>query len=80
MTIQLGPDGRCCGRKPLKYKRIGGPHYFCDRCSRAYNLETGEWIPNHAWLPNGEPKYPEQEYARQPGPRRARSLPSGGEG
>ncbi len=39
--------GRCCGRKPIVYKRE--PHLFCWRCDRAYNPETGEQIANWAW-------------------------------
>ena len=46
---RLDGKGRCCGRKPLTYKREGGPHKFCPRCDRAFNIETGDWIPNWAW-------------------------------
>ena len=50
----LDEKGRCCGRKPLVYKRP--PLRFCFRCERAYALEENEQIPNWAWrqLPNGE--------------------------
>jgi len=50
----IDEKGRCCGRKPLKYK--GGawnsprhPQLFCFRCDRAYDLETGIQIENFAW-------------------------------
>lgn len=39
--------GRCCGRKPLTYKRDA--HHFCTRCSRSFDLQTKEQIPNWAW-------------------------------
>lgn len=42
---RLDEKGRCCGRKPLVYK----PERFCVRCDRAFDLETGEQIPNWAW-------------------------------
>ena len=57
--------GRCCGRKPLVYKRE--PHYFCTRRDRAYSLDTGEQIANWAWLPKDGgfvPRYPAHGYAQ----------------
>lgn len=52
--MKLDDKGRCCGRKPLEYKRDG--HKFCPRCDRAYDIATGEQITNWAWLkkPDGE--------------------------
>ena len=44
----LDEKGRCCGRKPIVYKRP--PHKFCFRCDRSYSLETGEQIENWAWV------------------------------
>jgi len=44
---KLDEAGRCCGRKPLVYKRE--PHYFCDRCDRAFSLRDGVQIANWAW-------------------------------
>lgn len=44
-------DGRCCGRKPLRYKTERGalvkkdPHWFCTRCCREY-ADDGEQRPN----------------------------------
>ena len=37
---RLDSNGRCCGRKPLKYKR---PHVylFCDRCGACFDPWTG---------------------------------------
>jgi hypothetical protein len=46
---KIDPKGRCHGRKPIRYKRNGGPHLFCIRCNRAYNVDTGEQIPNWAY-------------------------------
>ena len=49
----LDAKGRCCGRKPMVYKSrtstSTGPHRYCPRCDRAYDLETGEQIENWAW-------------------------------
>ena len=42
-------DGRCCGRKPLVYKRDG--HHFCTRCCRSYSLQTSAQMTNWAWKP-----------------------------
>lgn len=60
---KLDDKGRCCGRKPLVYKRER--KRFCPHCNRAYGLETGDQIPNWAWLAvegGFVPKYPESEY------------------
>ena len=47
---KLDVEGRCCGRKPLVYKRDGGPHRFCVRCDAAYDLDgPGEQIVNWAY-------------------------------
>jgi hypothetical protein len=54
----LDEKGRCCGRKPLTYKREG--HRFCDRCSRAYHLYNNHQIDNWAWKqlrPSGQFEY-----------------------
>jgi hypothetical protein len=51
---RLDDKGRCCGRKPLVYKRMHPPpHHYCDRCDRAYALDTGEQIENWAWKSDG---------------------------
>lgn len=47
---QLNSKGRCCGRKPIVYKRMGGPHRFCDRCNRAYSLSENQQIANWSWI------------------------------
>lgn len=52
----LDHRGRCCGRKPIKYKRDGGPHYFCPRCNRSYDLVTQRQIPNWCYEATVDPK------------------------
>ena len=44
----LDAKGRCCGRKPLLYKRPT-PSLFCTRCDRAYSVDKGEQIANWAY-------------------------------
>ena len=57
MTLVMPPKslddaGRCCGRKPLVYKR---PHrLFCPRCDAEYNHETGLQQQNWCYLPASE--------------------------
>lgn len=55
--MPLDDKGRCCGRKPLVYKRADGPSYpaglYCDRCSRCYThdgspQENWAWNANHS--------------------------------
>lgn len=53
----IDAKGRCCGRKPLHYKRgltttLRRPQLFCCRCNAAYDPETREQIANWAWKPN----------------------------
>jgi len=54
----LDGKGRCCGVKPIVYKRDHGPDYprgkFCTRCSRKFDLDTGDQIPNWAWARVGD--------------------------
>ncbi len=51
--MKLDDKGRCCGRKPLTYKRTRV--YFCARCDREYSMETGEQVENWSWQKiNGE--------------------------
>ena len=45
--MRLDEKGRCCGRKPVVYKRQG--HRFCDRCCRNFDIITGYQIENWAW-------------------------------
>jgi len=49
----LGADGRCCGRKPLEYRRTGT--LFCTRCDREYAIGTGAQQSNWGWraVPGG---------------------------
>ena len=60
----LDERGRCCGRKPLTYKRTR--HYFCPRCCSAFALDTGQQIENWAWKRQADgrfaPTYPAQDY------------------
>jgi hypothetical protein len=44
---RLNERGQCCGRKPIVYKRER--HKFCTRCHSAFDIETGEQMPNWAW-------------------------------
>jgi hypothetical protein len=46
---RLDDAGRCCGRKPLVYKRPRPGFHFCCRCDRAFALDTGEQIDNWQW-------------------------------
>jgi hypothetical protein len=50
--MPLDDKGRCCGRKPLVYKRASGPRHpaglFCCRCDRSYTAD-GEPQANWAW-------------------------------
>lgn len=53
MTVSIWPHehlddkGRCCGRKPIVYKRRSLK--FCPRCDRAYHILSGLQIGNWAW-------------------------------
>jgi hypothetical protein len=47
----LDDQGRCCGRKPLEYKRP--PQLFCSRCNRSYDPATLAQQPNFAWVEHG---------------------------
>lgn len=53
--MAIDAKGRCCGRKPLHYKRgltttLNRPQLFCTRCSAAYDPETHEQLENWAWF------------------------------
>lgn len=49
----LDAKGRCCGRKPMVYKSAwstaDGPHRWCSRCCRAYDLHENRQISSWAW-------------------------------
>lgn len=45
----LDENGRCCGRKPWKYKRV--QELFCGRCHASFDLILGNQKPNWAYLP-----------------------------
>lgn len=47
----LDEKGRCCGRKPLTYKREG--KLFCCRCNAAFHIKTGVQIENWAYEAQG---------------------------
>ncbi len=52
-TKSIDEKGRCCGRKPIAYKRPR--HLFCTRCDAAFDIDTGKQIPNWAyyWIDSG---------------------------
>ena len=43
---ELDDKGRCCGRKPIRYKRDN--YWFCPRCNRTY-WPTGRQRENWAF-------------------------------
>ena len=47
-TKCLTPNSRCCGRKPIIYKRP--PHLFCCRCNAAFDPVSGVQIANWAYV------------------------------
>lgn len=56
----LDSKDRCCGRKPVAYKRgIDGitrdPHLYCTRCRASFNIKTGTQIARFPYvLKDGE--------------------------
>lgn len=44
----LDAKGRCCGRKPLVYKRPRA-FLFCQRCNREFTPD-GKQVQNFAWV------------------------------
>jgi nitrite reductase/ring-hydroxylating ferredoxin subunit len=44
---KIDTHGRCCGRKPIHYKRP--PRLFCPRCDAEFDVETGEQVANWAY-------------------------------
>jgi hypothetical protein len=71
----------CCGRKPLVYMRER--HQFCDRCDRAYDLDTEHQINNWAWKHIGGawvPTYPNSPATKAPGRPRTEPATRGEEG
>jgi len=53
VMASLDDKGRCCGRKPLLYKRAWVTLYpagwFCVLCDRAYDRDSGIQVENWAW-------------------------------
>ena len=43
--MKLDEKGRCCGRKPIVYKRKSV--LFCPRCDRVYSIFTKEQRENY---------------------------------
>ena len=43
----LDDKGRCCGRKPIPYKR--DRTLFCDRCDKHYSMDTAQQVQCWAW-------------------------------
>jgi len=69
--------GRCCGRKPLTYKRPQ-LHYYCCRCDAEYDA-NGAQHANSAWYAIGggfAPKYPTQEYVAEARAALVRTAPA----
>lgn len=66
MLNRLDNKGRCCGRKPIEYKRYGGHHLFCHRCDREYNPLTGIQQANWAYDEEGNRRrqYPLREFPK----------------
>lgn len=63
---RLDEHGRCCGRKPLVYKRPEH-HLYCLKCSAYLDPVTGVQRPNWAWTADGEAfvaTHPTADYAR----------------
>jgi hypothetical protein len=52
-VARLDEQGRCCGRKPLVYKR---PHHrlYCPKCSAEIDPVTGIQQANWAWVADGD--------------------------
>ena len=46
--VRLDDKGRCCGRKPIVYKRKA--EYYCARCHRVFDIDSGEQIQSWAYL------------------------------
>jgi hypothetical protein len=73
----LDERGRCCGRKPVPYKRPA--RLFCSRCCRQYAPTTGLQEPNWAWLSDGtngfRSRYPDHDYTELPYLRATRPSP-----
>lgn len=65
---QLDSEGRCCGRKPIVYKRPYH-HFFCHKCCADLSPD-GQQIPNWAWVRDGDAfvaTSPTHEYAKRAG-------------
>lgn len=50
---RLDEKGRCCGKKPIVYRgknnTAEGPHRYCPRCDRGYELDAPFQINNWFW-------------------------------
>jgi hypothetical protein len=44
----IDEKGRCCGRKPLVYKRPTH-HLYCCKCDAKYDFQSLEQVDNWAW-------------------------------
>jgi len=65
-VARIDASGRCCGRKPLVYKKPVH-RLFCDRCCAEIDPSTGTQVENWAWVQDGEwfvATHPTYEYAR----------------
>ena len=53
---RLDDAGRCCGRKPIEYRRSPDHHFFCGRCDRDFS-PNGEQRQNFAYRLGGDGNY-----------------------
>lgn len=58
---RLDERGRCCGRKPMVYKRPDH-QLFCPRCDASFNPETGIQWQNWAYRAVGDGLEPTSPY------------------
>ena len=62
----LDDQDRCCGRKPMVYKR---PHrLYCPRCNAEIDPATRSQVPNWAWKADGDAfvaTSPTSDYAKK---------------
>lgn len=65
----LDEQGRCCGRKPMVYKRPSH-RLYCPRCYAEFNPATGRQQENWAWVSDGGAfvaTHPTSDYASHVG-------------
>jgi hypothetical protein len=70
---QIGDKSRCCGKKPIVYKRDG--YLFCCRCGRSYDLESGRQISNFSYVVRDDGTVTPRKYGSWEDMRRHRPGP-----